>query len=106
MSEDKKHITKCRTDDGLIYVYDIASSDKNAFIGGRDENKYELIGRGVIWSIDGVIQEGERLTRLYFFRIKETILPVIETILDEDILRFAEQHELEPLDEEESNESD
>jgi len=62
----RTHITTCKLLTGEIVEYDLCDSE--------EENEgFELIGRGIIWKVDGVIQ-GYNIKResdlKYFFKRK------------------------------------
>jgi hypothetical protein len=58
-------VCKCKLQDsGKIVEYDLAHN--TTVFEFTDISKYELIGRGTIYSVDGKIQNSETL--LYFYR--------------------------------------
>jgi hypothetical protein len=66
---DKKNtVCECKLDDGRVVVYDGCCT-----LGHEDfynTEKWELIGRGVIWSIDGNAYKANQTEDKLFFRLK------------------------------------
>ncbi len=65
---EKGIIQQCKLDDGRLEFYDQCSDNSLNSYCAKNKNRYEYLGEGIVWKLNGILQEGIR--KFHFYRRK------------------------------------